>query len=196
MTARIESLATATGRCYGAILADPPWHFESYSAKGITQRSAASKYRVARLHELAAIPVAQHVAADCALFLWAVDSHLDQAVELMRAWGFAYKTVAFVWVKIAKSGAPRMSMGLWTRKMSEVCLLGTRGKPRRQSGSVRQIIMAPRREHSRKPDEIYGRIEQLVAGPYLELFARQRWPNWDQRFSDEAERFPARMATA
>jgi N6-adenosine-specific RNA methylase IME4 len=173
---------------YGAILCDPPWAFEAYSHKGITQRSAESKYRTAHVNALAEIPVADFAAKDCALFMWAVDSHLDQAIELMKAWGFAYKTIGFVWVKVAKNGQPRMSMGLWTRKMSEVCLLGTRGKPVRQNKGIRQVIMAPRREHSRKPDEIYGRVEQLVNGPYLEMFARQRWPNWDA-WGNETDKF-------
>lgn len=164
---------------YGAILCDPPWKFEAYSHKGITQRSAESKYRTEPVTALADIPVSAMAAQQCALFMWAVDSHLDQAIKLMQVWGFEYKTVAFVWVKTAKNGQPRMSMGLWTRKMSEICLLGTRGKPPRIGKGVRQVLMAPRREHSRKPDEIYGRIEALVAGPYLEMFARQQWPGWD-----------------
>ena len=183
-----------TARRYGALLVDPPWKFEAYSHKGITTRSAESKYRTAPLDALKMLPVGDIAAKDSCLFLWAVDSHLDQAIQLMHAWGFTFKTVGFVWVKTAKSGAPRMSMGLWTRKMSEICLLGTRGKPRRKSGGVRQIIMAPRREHSRKPDEVYSRIEALVAGPYCEFFARQRFPGWDVALSDEADHFTAEAA--
>jgi len=173
---------------YGAVLCDPPWAFEAYSHKGITQRSAESKYRTAPIDALAELPVADFAAPRCALFMWAVDSHLDQAIALMGRWGFTFKTVAFVWVKTAKNGQPRMSMGLWTRKQSEICLLGTRGKPARLSGGVRQVIMAPRREHSRKPDEIYERVEKLVAGPYLEMFARQQWPGWDS-WGDETTKF-------
>lgn len=173
---------------FGAILCDPPWKFEAYSSKGITQRSAESKYRTASKEQLKALPVGRLAAKDCALFMWAVDSHLDQAIDVMRAWGFEYKTIAFVWVKVGKNGQPRMSMGLWTRKMSEVCLLGVRGKPSRVGKGVRQVIMAPRREHSQKPDEIYSRIEALMAGPYVELFARQRWPGW-YSWGNEVDKF-------
>src|SRR3990167_462234 len=175
-----------TDHKFGAVLADPPWKFKAYSAKGITTRSAESQYKTASMTSLADIPVADWAAPDCALFMWTVDSHLDQGIALMQAWGFTFKTIAFVWVKTAKSGKPRMSMGLWTRKMSEVCLLGTRGKPRRVGKGVRQVIMAPRREHSRKPDEIYERIEALVAGPYMEMFARQQRKGWEA-WGDEIE---------
>ena len=120
--------------------------------------------------------------------MWAVDSHLDQAIELGRAWGFKYKTRAFTWRKLTKDGTrARIGMGYWTRKQTELCLLFTRGRPERFDMGVREIIDAPRREHSRKPDEQYERIERLVAGPYLELFARQAWPGWTA-WGDESER--------
>ena len=83
-------------------------------------------------------------------------------------------------------------MGMWTRSNSEVCLLATRGKPRRLAADVRQVIQAPTREHSRKPDEIYGRIERLVEGPYLEMFARQAWPGWDA-WGNEVGKFEAAL---
>jgi len=172
---------------YGAILCDPPWEFKAYSAKG-NGRSAEQHYRTVATTKLVDLPVGEMAAKDCALFMWVVDSHLDQGIELMRAWGFTFKTIAFVWVKVAKDGQPRMSMGLWTRKMSEICLLGVRGKPSRVSKAVRQVIMAPLREHSRKPDEIYERVEALVAGPYLEMFARQRRAGWDA-WGNEVDKF-------
>ena len=173
---------------YGAILCDPPWKFQAYSSKGITTRSAESHYATSETANLEEIPVGDWAAKDCVLFMWVVDSHLDQGLSLMSAWGFAFKTVAFNWVKTGKDGQPRMSMGLWTRKMSEICLLGTRGKPVRVDKGVRQVIMAPRREHSRKPDEIYERVEALVAGPYLEMFARQRRAGWDA-WGNEVDKF-------
>jgi N6-adenosine-specific RNA methylase IME4 len=164
---------------YGAILADPPWSFKAYSGPRVAQRSAHQHYSVVDAAGLAALGPTD-AADNCALFMWVVDSHLDQGIDLIRAWGFEFKTIAFVWVKTCKDGVtPRMGMGLWTRKQSEVCLMGTRGKVRRNGKGVRQVIMAPRREHSRKPDEIYDRIELLVDGPYLEMFARQTHPGWD-----------------
>ena len=175
-------------KCYGAILADPPWQFEAYSGPRVAQRAEKQHYDVMPTASLT--DVALPAADPCALFLWVIDSHLDQGISLMKAWGFDYKTIAFIWVKTCKNDPtrPRMGMGLWTRKQAEVCILGTRGKVPRRDKGVRQVIMAPRREHSRKPDEVYERIERLVDGPYLELFARQSWPNWDS-WGDETDKF-------
>ena len=155
---------------YGAILIDPPWQFETWSTKG-KGRSADRHYKTTPAEELEKLEIP--AADDAALFMWVVDAHMPEALKLIETWGFTYKTVAFIWVK------PSIGLGYWSRKQAELCLLATRGKPKRLSGGVRQIIEAPRREHSRKPDETYERIEQLVGGPYLEMFARQRWPGWD-----------------
>jgi N6-adenosine-specific RNA methylase IME4 len=162
---------------YGAILSDPPWRFETFSDKG---RGRSPKYRVERAADLAGM--SPPAADNSALFMWTIDTHMQQALSLIAAWGFEYKTVAFIWVK------PQMGLGYWTRKEAEICLMGTRGKPKRIGRGVRQVIRAPRREHSRKPDEIYSRIEALVGGPYLEMFARQEWPGWAS-FGNETDRF-------
>lgn len=170
----------------GVLLADPPWSFSTYSKPQgqIPQRTEVQHYPVMSREELLDMDMGRAAAKDCALFMWVVDSHLDQALELGRAWGFTYKTIAFVWEKTLKgsTGADdeplRMGLGKWTRKESELCLLFTCGKPKRLSGGVRQVIRAPRREHSRKPDEQYERIEALVAGPYLEIFSRTDRPGW------------------
>jgi N6-adenosine-specific RNA methylase IME4 len=127
-------------------------------------------------------------AEDCVLFLWVTDPYLEKAMGVINAWGFKYKTVAFTWVKTNKSDEPWTGMGFWTRANPEQCLLATRGHPSRVRNDVAQLIIAPRREHSRKPDEIYHRIERLVAGPYLELFARQRRDGWDAT-GDEIDKF-------
>lgn len=168
---------------YGAILADPPWAFRTYSNKHTTpHRCAVDHYTTMTASQLAEMSIADYAAKDCALFMWVVDSHVPQSIELAAEWGFKFKTVAFVWSK------GKIGMGYWTRKQGEICLLFTAGKPRRISKGVRQFITAPRREHSRKPDEIYGRIEALVAGPYLELFARQKWPGWAS-LGDQTDKF-------
>ena len=175
-----------TSKRYGAIYADPPWYFRNYSAKG-TGRAAIAHYDVMDMDVLKAMPIADLAAKDCALFMWATDPMLPQALELMQAWGFAFKTVAFNWVKLKKGGeAKRVSddpfftgLGYWTRANPELCLLGTRGKPKRKSKAVRRLVASERRKHSRKPDEVYRRIEQLVDGPYLELFARESRGRWD-----------------
>ena len=174
---------------YGAILLDPPWSFKTYSGKKTTpHRCMIDHYSVMDRQALADLPILAYAEKDCAIFMWVVDSHLDEAIGLFDRWGFRFKTIAFVWSKRSVNNKPMIGMGYWTRKQTEICLLATRGKPKRKSKGVRQLIEAQRREHSRKPDEIYGRIEALVDGPYLEMFARQPWPGWD-RWGNETEKF-------
>lgn len=186
---------------FGCILADPPWSFLTYGKQRTTpHRCAEDHYQTMAAEDLRAMQVGAVAARDCALFMWVVDSHLDEAIDLGRAWGFSYKTIAFVWAKTTKRDAQfgffppetthRIGMGYWTRKQAEVCLMFTRGKPRRIDKGVRQIIEAPRREHSRKPNETHARIEKLVAGPYLELFAREPREGWTV-WGNQTERFSA-----
>jgi N6-adenosine-specific RNA methylase IME4 len=168
---------------FGAILADPPWHFEAWSENG-DGRSASQQYATMDAQGLMSLRVRELAAKDCVLFMWATWPMLKTAMWLISGWGFTYKTCAFSWMKadpyrlFADEATPDMGMGYWTRANTEPCLLATRGKPKRLDAGVRQGIIAPRREHSRKPDEIHGRIERLVPGPYLELFARQQRENW------------------
>jgi N6-adenosine-specific RNA methylase IME4 len=189
-------------RKYGVIYADPPWSFRNWSAKG-TGRNAISHYDCLDFPALAALPISDLAADDCALFLWATDPLLDKAFELISAWGFRYKTVGFYWVKQnTKSSGFFTGLGYWTRANPEQCLLATRGKPARQSKDVRRLIVEPRREHSRKPEQVRDRIERLVGGPYLELFARETKPGWDcwgnqaglfDRGAVETRRQPSRL---
>ncbi len=169
------------GKRFHTIYADPPWDYLTYSKKG-RQRSADRHYDVQSLDDIKALPVGKLAAIDCVLLMWAVMPSLPQALEVITAWGFAYKTVGFTWVKQNKSGEGHfMGMGHWTRANAELCLLATRGAPARIGKDVRELIVSPLREHSQKPDEAYERIEQLVAGPYLELFARaprDGWVSW------------------
>lgn len=169
-------------RKYGVIYADPPWSFRNWSAKG-TGRNAISHYDCLDFEALAKLPVSELAADDCALFLWAVDPLLPKAFELINAWGFEFKTVGFYWVKLnaaAKSESSYFTgLGYWTRANPEQCLLATRGKPSRRAKDVRKLVVDRRREHSRKPDGVRERIEKLVAGPYLELFARETKRGWD-----------------
>lgn len=172
---------------YGTIYADPPWRFSTYSDKG-KGRSAEAHYDCMSLPEIKAMPVGSWAAPDAALFLWATDPMLQHAMEVMAAWGFKYKTVAFYWVKLNKGRngmflTPKdffTGMGFWTRANPEMCLLGTRGHPKRRHNDVQKLLLASRREHSRKPEAAYERIERLVGGPYLELFARAGQPGWDR----------------
>ena len=180
---------------YRAIYADPPWRFTTYSEKG-KGRSAEAHYDCMTLPEIKAMPVAAWAAPDAALFLWTTDPMLRHALDVMEAWGFKYKTVAFYWVKLNKGRggiflSPRdffTGMGFWTRANPEMCLLGSRGHPRRRNTDVAKLLLASRREHSRKPEQAYQRIERLVDGPYLELFARATRPGWD-RLGNQAQLF-------
>jgi N6-adenosine-specific RNA methylase IME4 len=169
-------------RKYGAIYADPPWSFRNWSIKG-TGRNAVSHYDCLDFEALAKLPIADLAADDCALFLWAVDPLLPKAIDLIRAWGFEYKTVGFYWVKLNKAAKSQgdyfTGLGYWTRANPEQCLLATRGHPARHSKAVRKLVVERRREHSRKPDGIHERIEKLVGGPYLELFGRETKRGWD-----------------
>ena len=177
---------------YAAVLADPPWAFKTYGGKHIAPARGAQPYGTMSLDGIKGVPLSTVTARDCLLFLWTVSHLQPEALEVAAAWDFRHVSIAFVWDK------GRMGMGYWTRQEVEICHLFKRGKPKRISKGVRQLIVAPRREHSRKPDEQYERIEALVGGPYLELFARQSGrPGWDC-WGNETTKFntqPTALAT-
>jgi len=164
---------------FGILYADPPWEFETWSEKG-KGRSAEQHYPTMALEDIKELPVGELAHTDCALFLWATSPMLPQALEVMEAWGFTYKTVAFTWVKEEAKGDIFKGLGFWTRSNAEFCLLGTKGTPKRKSSDVSQIIISKREEHSKKPDEIRDRIVKLIGDlPRIELFARQHFEGWD-----------------
>lgn len=186
---------------YRAILADPPWQFNSLwggrpkkTEAGYPSRAVDAHYDTMTIDEIAALPVAEVADDDCILFLWTCWPVLQKSLRVIEAWGFTYKTCAFSWMKadpyrlFADDKTPFAGMGYWTRANTEPCLLATRGRPKRVNADVRQGIIAPRREHSRKPDCVHERIERLVDGPYLELFARQRREGWDA-WGNEVDKF-------
>jgi N6-adenosine-specific RNA methylase IME4 len=192
---------------FGAILADPPWRYQAWNKTEVVKAISKSSYKSSNVHyrtmttdEISALPVESLIAENSALFLWVTWPMLLDGLRIMADWGFTYKTCAFNWMK-AHAGqvemfqeeiTPLMKMGYWTRASSEVCLLGIRGNPKRVNADVRQGIISPVREHSRKPDGIHERIERLVAGPYLELFARQKRPNWTV-WGNETDKFPEKQ---
>lgn len=164
---------------FGCVLADPPWSFNTWAHDGqIACRTAASHYPTMTLEDMEDLPVRQACAKDAALFMWVVDAQFDEALRLGQAWGFTFKTCAFVWVKSKEGGWAVPGMGYWTRKQTEQCWLFTRGSPKRLDKGVQQIIHCPRGAHSAKPEQQYGLIERLVGGPYLEMFARTTKPGW------------------
>jgi len=183
---RIESgpLSGLKVNHYGVIYADPPWSWKSYSKPEegtVPHRSEEAPYKSMTAEDLLSLPVHQIAAKDCVLHMWVISSHIDQAFALAKQWGFTFKSFGFNWVKTQKHNpeAPKMGMGKWLRQESEICLLFTCGKPKRVSAGVRQVILEPAREHSRKPDVAYERIEALSAGPYLEMFSRANREGWD-----------------
>lgn len=165
---------------YNIIYADPPWRYKVYSKKGLG-RSAESHYPTMSLEDIQALPVRDLAAADCILFMWTTIPLLRDSFSVMRAWGFDYKTVAFVWIKQnRKSDSLFWGMGHWTRANAEFCMLATKGHPKRKSAGVHQVIISHIEEHSKKPDETRERIIRLVGDlPRVELFAREKTDGWD-----------------
>jgi N6-adenosine-specific RNA methylase IME4 len=173
----LHQLITADFK-FGAIYADPPWQFVARSERG-EGRSANQHYRTEGLDQIKQLPVERLAADDCVVFMWMPDWFVQGALEVVEAWGFKHKTTGFTWAKVNASGEGwHMGGGYWSRSNPEDCWLATRGNPKRLYEDVRQLIVAPVMEHSRKPDEIYERIERLVEGPYLELYARRERPGW------------------
>ncbi len=166
---------------YNVIYADPPWGYQNKA----TRAAADKHYGTMTLEELKQMPITRGggclAADDCALFMWATFPMLREALELIEAWGFKYKTIAFNWIKQNKNGAGLFwGLGNWTRSNSEICLLAIRGKPKRISAAVHSVVMAPVQKHSQKPDEVRERIVKLVGDvPRIELFARAAAPGWD-----------------
>ena len=162
---------------YSIIYADPPWR---YQQKGL-QGAAEKHYPTMTLEELKHLPISEISDKDCALFLWATFPQLREALELIAAWGFKYKTVAFVWLKKNKvADSWFYGLGFWTRGNAEICLLATKGRPKRKSAGVHQFIISPIEQHSKKPDVARDKIVQLMGDvPRIELFARQSPEGWD-----------------
>lgn len=162
---------------YEIIYADPPWKYDMHRGQGV----AENHYRTMSIDELCQLPVKELAEKNATLFLWVTFPQLPEAFQVMKAWGFTYKTVAFVWVKQNKSGNGFFfGLGYWTRSNAEICLLGIRGKPKRVSKKVRQIMVSPLEQHSKKPDETRERIVELMGDiPRIELFARQETVGWD-----------------
>jgi N6-adenosine-specific RNA methylase IME4 len=173
---------------YQLIYADPPWHFRVRSEKG-EGRSAKNHYDVMSTADIADLPVVDLAAADSVLLMWVIDPMIEEGYQVMRAWGFTPKTVGFYWVKEnVKSAGFFTGLGYYTRANPEQCILGVRGRglPRRDRG-VKRLLIAPRGQHSEKPEEAYERIERLFGEVRrLELFARRRRAGWDA-FGNQVE---------
>lgn len=188
---------------YRAILVDPPWRYVVRSDKGLG-KNPEKHYRTMTLDQIKALPVRDLAAKHCVLFMWVIDSHVEMAHEVLKAWGFKYKTVGLYWAKTNQDGVTFFTgTGHWTRanpehayeayfgeteQDAERCFLNTIGAPKRIGKNVPRLMVEKRREHSRKPDETWSRIERLVDGPYLELFGREQHGDWSV-WGDESNKF-------
>ena len=162
---------------YQMIMADPPWAFELYSEEG-EEKSAQAKYECMTINEIASLPVADLAGPDCVLWLWATAPMLDQQIEILKRWGFEFKTSG-AWVKLTKTKKLAFGTGYVLRNCHEPFLIGTRGQPK-TAKNVRSVVMGERRQHSRKPKEAYRMAQDMIpCGKRCELFSRTRRTGWD-----------------
>ena len=167
---------------YNIIYIDPPWKYNSRTNhKTRFGGGACGHYDLMSMDKIKALPIPDLADDNCALLMWCTFPYLDKQIQLFEHWGFKYKTVGFTWVKTnPKSGTPFFGIGHYMKSNSEICLLGIKGKMKPVSNKVSSIIISPRREHSRKPDEARDRIVELFGDiPRLEMFARTKTEGWD-----------------
>jgi len=178
---------------YQIIYADPPWKYNSkelYGDKinghknGTRKRFANLErmYNTMTIEDIKALPIKKISDDNCCCFMWVTDSHLKQGIEALESWGFKYKTIAFVWLKKYSTGTNVLNFAPWTLKSTEICLLGVKGKMSKYktANNVQQFVVAERKKHSQKPEEVRKRIEVLFGGcKKIELFAREKIEGWD-----------------
>lgn len=184
-----EDLLAKVQGPYSTILADPPWQFQNRTGKMAPEHRRLLRYPTLGLREIMALPVPNLAAARSHLYLWVPNALLLEGLQVMAAWGFTYKT-NLVWYKVRKDGGPDgRGVGFYFRNVTELILFGVRGSMRTLEPGRTQVnlLSTRKREHSRKPDEIYDLIESCSPGPYLELFARFCRPGWDQWGNEDVE---------
>ncbi len=176
-----DLLSQGYGR-FGTILADPPWQFMNRTGKVAPEHRRLSRYSTMKLQEIMELPIPQLAREKSHLYLWVPNALILEGLEVMKRWGFTYKT-NLIWYKIRKDGGPDgRGVGFYFRNVTEVVLFGVRGSLRTKKPGRTQVnlLKTRKREHSRKPDELYPLIEACSPGPYLELFARHRRKGWEQ----------------
>ena len=167
-----------TSKTYNIIYMDPPW---SYDQKGV-EGSAENHYSTMNFQDIENLPIDKIADKNCVLFMWATFPMLEDQITLFKKWGFQYKTLGFSWIKINKKDRkPFFGIGYYTKSNCEVCLMGIKGNGLKPvSNKISSCIISPRREHSRKPDEVRDKIVQLFWDlPRIELFSRTIYPGWD-----------------
>ena len=165
---------------YNIIYADPPWQFKNYNDKK-AKNWVGEHYGLLSTKDICNLPISDIADKDCVLFIWGTWPKLPDCLEVIKAWGFNYKTCGFNWIKTNKgNGSLFFGMGYWTRSNSEFCLLATKGHPKRVDANVFQVLKEPRTKHSSKPSVTRDYVVQLVGNlPRIELFARQKTDGWD-----------------
>lgn len=178
------------GKTYKTIYADPPWQFQNRTGKVAPEHRRLNRYGTMRLEEIKQLPVAEVAAERSHLYLWVPNALLPEGLEVMKAWGFSYKT-NIIWEKVRKDGMPDgRGVGFYFRNVTEILLFGIRGGKNRTLDAGRtqvNLIRAIKREHSRKPDEFAALIESCSSAPFLEMFARGNRQNWDMWGNQAAE---------
>jgi N6-adenosine-specific RNA methylase IME4 len=176
---------------YNIIYADPPWNYKTYSCpdktknrfsdEGSLWRNPKLHYECMELDDIKSLNIEKISAENCILFLWTTSAFLESALQVIKNWGFTYKSIGFVWIKKnLTTNKLFWGMGYWTRNNAEFVLIATKGHPKRISKSVHQVIMSPKTQHSKKPDEVREKIVQLIGDlPRVELFAREKYLGWD-----------------
>jgi len=186
-----DLLTHCGGKTFSTILADPPWQFQNRTGKMAPEHKRLSRYGTMTLEDIKQLPVEGLLKETAHLYLWTPNALLADAIEVLQAWGFTYKT-NLIWYKIRKDGGPDgRGVGFYFRNVTEMILFGVRGKNARTLDPGRtqvNIVCSQKREHSRKPDEVYTLVERCSPGPYLELFARgmrSKWTSW----GNQAEKY-------
>ena len=165
---------------FKCIYADCPWHYSVYSKKGQV-KSAENHYPTMKKEDIYALPIGQIADDNCILFLWVTFPCLLEGLETVERWGFKYKTLGFCWIKHCKRQTNKLfwGLGFWTRSNPEICIIATKGRPKRMSKRVHSVVETPIEKHSKKPDIVRDRIVQLMGDvPRIELFAREKHPGW------------------
>lgn len=185
-----EDLAEKVQGPYSTIYADPPWRFTNRTGKVAPEHQRLLRYPTMTLDEIMELPVNRLAASEAHLYLWVPNALIAEGLQVMKRWGFTYKT-NIVWYKIRKDGGPDgRGVGFYFRNVTELILFGIRGSMRTLEAGRRQvnIVRSRKREHSRKPDEIYDLVESCSPGPYLELFARHPRDGWTQWGNEDVEK--------
>ena len=170
-----------TDKKYNIIDADRAWNYNDKRTGKRMSGGASNHYDTMKIEDIKKLPIQDITDDNCMLFMWVTFPNLQEGLDTIKAWGFKYKTLGFSWIKTNKNnGKPFFGIGYYTKSNCEVCLIGVKGKPIKQSNSVSSVIISPREEHSKKPDSVRNKIVELCGDiPRIELFARQSVDGWD-----------------